>query len=83
MTGPFMPLWLPNLPHPTRTGVLEVLHIPVIFEVVEQAASREKTKTETKTKTKTGCVGLARVDVAMSWPVSAGAPHSPGAKSEL
>ena len=83
--APSRPLWLPNLPHPTRTGVLEVLHIPVIFEVVEQAASREKTKTktETKTKTKTGCVGLARVDVAMSWPVSAGAPHSPGAKSEL
>lgn len=39
---PAHPLSLPNLPHPTRTGVLELLHIPIILEVLKQAASRRK-----------------------------------------
>lgn len=44
MTDPLCPLSLPSLTHQTRTGVLEALHIPVILEVLKQAASRRKEK---------------------------------------
>ena len=72
---PAHPLSLPSLLHHTRTGVLELLHIPVFLEVFAQAASRRDRGT--------GGGGLGSGGVSRSCPVSAGEPQGPGAESEL
>lgn len=75
MISPSYPLSLPDLPPHTRTGVLDLLHIPAFLEVLAQAASRERKRNRSG--------GLASVRVSWSCPVSAGEQHSPAAESEL